>query len=66
MAIASPVRSMADPGVAFVAASAPPEVEEILGDAGWLCVPFEAGDDPAQTWRRAMRRQRAAVVSGGD
>ena len=60
------LRSMGDPAVAFVATSMPPETVEVLGDAGWLCVTFAAGDDPAECWQRALHRQRARVVSRGD
>ncbi|ANF30430.1 hypothetical protein A0130_00900 [Leifsonia xyli] len=60
------LRSMGDPAVAFVAASVPVEVVEVLADAGWLCVTFSAGDDPADSWQRALHRQRARVVSRGD
>lgn len=60
------LRSMGDPAVAFVGESMPTETAEILADAGWLCVTFQAGDDPADCWQRARRRQRAEVVSGGD
>jgi uncharacterized protein (DUF58 family) len=57
------LRSMGDPAVAFLGPGAA-EVEEVLGDAGWLCVPFAPGDDPAEAWQRAMRRQRAVVSRG--
>jgi len=60
------LRSMADPAVAFVATSTPVEAAEVLADAGWLCVTFEPGDDPADCWQRALRNQRARVVSRGD
>ncbi|MGO4594146.1 DUF58 domain-containing protein [Leifsonia sp. 2TAF2] len=60
------LRSMGDPAVAFVAASMPAEVAELLADAGWLTVTFAAGENPAECWQRALRRQRAGVVSGGD
>ncbi|MGH1548446.1 DUF58 domain-containing protein [Leifsonia poae] len=60
------LRSMGDPAVAFVAESVESDVVDVLGDAGWLCVTFRAGDDPAECWLRAMHRQRARVVSGGD
>lgn len=60
------LRSMGDPAVAFVAASLPDETVEVLADAGWMCVRFAAGDDPAEAWQRAVRRQRAGVVSRGD
>ncbi|MGO4299869.1 DUF58 domain-containing protein [Leifsonia sp. RAF41] len=60
------LRSMGDPAVAFVATSTPVEAVEVLADAGWLCVTFEAGDDPADCWQRALRNQRARVVSRGD
>ncbi|KRC50799.1 hypothetical protein ASE16_07405 [Leifsonia sp. Root227] len=58
------VRSMCDPAVAFIGASAPAEVEEVLTDAGWLCVPFAGGDDPADSWQRALGRRRAEVSRG--
>jgi uncharacterized protein (DUF58 family) len=58
------VRSMCDPAVAFVAESAPADVSEVLVDAGWLCVPFAAGDEPADCWQRAMQGQRAAMQRG--
>ena len=60
------LRSMGDPAVAFVAESVPADVVEVLADAGWLCVTFRAGDDPAECWQRALHRQRARVVSRGD
>jgi hypothetical protein len=60
------LRSMGDPAVAFVAESVPAEVVEVLADAGWLCVTFRAGDDPAECWQRALHRQRSRVVSRGD
>ncbi|MET3567111.1 uncharacterized protein (DUF58 family) [Leifsonia sp. 563] len=60
------LRSMGDPAVAFVGASMPTETAEVLADAGWLCVTFAAGDDPAECWQRALRRQRAGVVARGD
>ncbi|WP_285117195.1 DUF58 domain-containing protein [Leifsonia sp. fls2-241-R2A-40a] len=60
------LRSMGDPAVAFVGASLPADTVEVLADAGWLCVSFAAGDDPAECWQRALRRQRAGVVSRGD
>jgi len=60
------LRSMGDPAVAFVAASTAPETVEVLIDAGWLCVTFAAGDDPAECWQRALHTQRARVVSRGD
>ncbi|WP_223690235.1 DUF58 domain-containing protein [Leifsonia poae] len=58
------LRSMCDPAVAFIAASAPPVVAEVLTDSGWLCVPFTAGDDPAECWQRALRGQRVVVQHG--
>lgn len=58
------VRSMCDPAVAFIGESAPVEVEEVLTDAGWLCVPFAGGDDPADSWQRALGRRRAEVNRG--
>lgn len=58
------LRSMGDPAVAFLGASTPPETEELLSDAGWLCAPFAAGDDPAAVWQRALRRQRAVISHG--
>jgi len=58
------LRGMGDPAVAFVGEGAAPEVEDVLGDAGWLCVPFAAGDDPAECWQRALDRQRAVVGHG--
>jgi uncharacterized protein (DUF58 family) len=60
------LRSMGDPAVAFIAARMPPEVGDVLADAGWLCVVFEAGDDPAECWQRALRRQRTVVIARGD
>ena len=60
------LRSMGDPAVAFVAESVPADVVDVLGDAGWLCVTFRAGDDPGQCWQRALHRQRATVVPRGD
>lgn len=60
------LRSMGDPAVAFVGATLPQETAEVLTDAGWLCVTFAAGDDPAECWQRALRRQRAGVVARGD
>jgi hypothetical protein len=60
------LKSMGDPAVAFLADSVPPEAAEVLADAGWLCVGFGAGDDPADCWQRALSRQRAGVVAGGD
>lgn len=60
------LRSMGDPAVAFVGASLPAEAVEVLADAGWMCVSFQAGDDPAECWRRAARRQRAGVADRGD
>ncbi|WP_025157434.1 DUF58 domain-containing protein [Leifsonia aquatica] len=53
------LRSMGDPAVAFLAASTPADVEEVLVDAGWLCVPYAPDDDPAACWQRALVRQRA-------
>ena len=58
------VRPMCDPAVAFVGASAPPEVADALGDAGWLCVGFQAGEDPADCWLRALSARRSAVQRG--
>ncbi|WP_431276967.1 DUF58 domain-containing protein [Leifsonia poae] len=58
------VRPMCDPAVAFVASSAPQDVADVLADAGWLCVPFAAGDQPAECWQRAMQGQRAAMQRG--
>lgn len=55
------LRSMGDPAVAFLAESTPAEVEEVLGDAGWLCVPYGPGDGPAACWQRALVRQRAVT-----
>jgi uncharacterized protein (DUF58 family) len=60
------LRPMGDPAVAFISSSAPAAVAEILGDAGWLCVPFSAGDRPDDCWQRALRRQRAAVAARGN
>ncbi|WP_374010862.1 DUF58 domain-containing protein [Leifsonia sp. LS-T14] len=60
------LRSMGDPAVAFVAVSTAQDTVDVLVDAGWLCVTFAAGDDPAECWRRALRTQRARVVSSGD
>jgi hypothetical protein len=39
-------------------------VSEVLVDAGWLCVPFAADDEPADCWQRAMQGQRAAMQRG--
>lgn len=58
------LRGMGDPAVAFVHEDAPPEVDDVLSDAGWLCVSFAAGDDPAECWRRALARARSAVSHG--
>jgi uncharacterized protein (DUF58 family) len=58
------VRSMCDPAVAFIGASAPAAVGEVLAEAGWLCVPFAAGDDPADSWQQALVRQRAGAHRG--
>ncbi|CAM5290044.1 DUF58 domain-containing protein [Leifsonia shinshuensis] len=58
------LRGMGDPAVAFIGAGAAPEVEEVLADAGWLCVPFAAGDDPAECWQRALDRQRTVAGHG--
>ncbi|GIT79360.1 membrane protein [Leifsonia sp. LS1] len=55
------LRSMGDPAVAFLAASTPPEVEELLADAGWLCVACAPGEDAATSWQRALARQRAVT-----
>ena len=41
-------------------------LHSLLADAGWLCVGFQAGDDPADCWLRALHRQRDRVVSRGD
>jgi len=60
------LRSMGDPAVAFVGASVPAEAADVLADAGWTCVPFDRGDDPAECWRRAARRQRSGVAAHGD
>ncbi|MFP3465028.1 DUF58 domain-containing protein [Leifsonia sp. SIMBA_070] len=60
------LRSMGDPAVAFVGSSSPAETADILADAGWLCVRFEAGEDPAECWQRALHRQRSRVVPSGD
>lgn len=60
------LRSMGDPAVAFAGVSTPAEALEVLADAGWLCVTFEAGDDPADCWQRALSRQRARVMTRGD
>jgi len=57
------LRSMGDPAIAFLAPSTPPEVEEVLVDAGWLCVQCAPGDGPAASWQRALARQGA--VSNG-
>jgi uncharacterized protein (DUF58 family) len=58
------VRPMCDPAVAFVGASAPAAVVDVLGDAGWLCVTFRAGEDPADCWQRALTARRSAVQRG--
>jgi uncharacterized protein (DUF58 family) len=58
------LRSMCDPAVAFVGASAGPEVSEVLTDAGWLVVPFAAGDDAFDCWQKALHTHRAAVLRG--
>jgi uncharacterized protein (DUF58 family) len=58
------VRPMCDPAVAFVGASAPADVADVLGDAGWLCVTFRAGEDPADCWQRALTARRSAVQRG--
>ncbi|QNE34514.1 DUF58 domain-containing protein [Leifsonia shinshuensis] len=58
------LRGMGDPAVAFIGETAGAEVEEVLADAGWLCVPFSVGDDPAECWQRALDRQRAVVGHG--
>ena len=58
------LRGMGDPAVAFLGPSAGPQVEEVLADAGWLCIPFAAGADPAEAWQRAALQQRAAVTHG--
>ncbi|WP_348787469.1 DUF58 domain-containing protein [Leifsonia sp. NPDC080035] len=58
------LRGMGDPAVAFLGPSVDPDVEEVLADAGWLCVSFETGADPAEAWQRAALRQRAAVTHG--
>ncbi|MBO1740497.1 DUF58 domain-containing protein [Leifsonia sp. TF02-11] len=58
------LRGMGDPAVAFLADGASPETEDVLVDAGWLCVGFAEGDDPADVWQRALERQRAAVGHG--
>ena len=58
------LRGMGDPAVAFLGPSTGTEVEEVLGDAGWICVPFAADADPAEAWQRAALRQRAAVTHG--
>jgi uncharacterized protein (DUF58 family) len=55
------LRSMGDPAVAFLGASTPLEVEDALGDAGWLCVPRGPGEDPAAVWASALARHRAAT-----
>lgn len=55
------LRSMGDPAVAFLANSVPPEVEEVLVDAGWLCVVYGPDDDPAACWQRAIAGQRAVA-----
>ena len=60
------LRAMGDPAVVFLADAAPEDAAEVLADAGWLCVRFSAGDDPAECWQRALRRQRAGVGAGGD
>lgn len=58
------LRPMCDPAVAFVGASAPADVVEVLGDAGWLCVTFRAGEDPADCWQRALTARRSVVQRG--
>lgn len=58
------LRGMGDPAVAFLGDGASPETAEVLADAGWLCVGFSAGDDPADVWQRALDRQRAVVGHG--
>ena len=45
---------MCDPAVAFIGASRAAAVGDVLADAGWLCVPFAAGDDPADGWQQAL------------
>jgi hypothetical protein len=55
---------MGDPAVVFIGEGASPDAEEVLADAGWLCVGFSAGDDPADVWQRALDRQRAVVGHG--
>jgi uncharacterized protein (DUF58 family) len=55
------LRSMGDPAVAFLGATTPPDVEEVLVDAGWICVTYAPGDGPAACWERALRRQRAVT-----
>lgn len=58
------LRGMGDPAVAFVSDGAGAEVDEVLADAGWLCVPFGEGDDPAECWQRALDRQRTVAGHG--
>ncbi|KQR52752.1 hypothetical protein ASF88_14800 [Leifsonia sp. Leaf336] len=58
------LRGMGDPAVAFLGEGASAEAGEVLADAGWLCVGFSAGDDPADVWQRALDRQRAVVGHG--
>ncbi|MEO7023082.1 MAG: DUF58 domain-containing protein, partial [Leifsonia sp.] len=58
------LRSMCDPAVAFLAAPTPAEVGEVLMEAGWLCVPFSAGDEPAECWQRALHGQSSAIHRG--
>ncbi len=58
------LRPMCDPAVAFVGSSAPADVVEVLSDAGWLCVGFRAGENPADCWQRALAGRRAAVQRG--
>ncbi|MFF1572424.1 DUF58 domain-containing protein [Leifsonia sp. NPDC058292] len=58
------LRPMCDPAVAFVAAAASSSVGEVLAEAGWLVVPFAAGEDAADCWQRALQGHRAAVLHG--
>lgn len=58
------LRGLGDPAVAFVSDGASSETEDVLADAGWLCVGFSAGDDPAAIWQRALVHQRAVAGHG--
>jgi hypothetical protein len=39
-------------------------VSDVLTDAGWLVVPFAAGDDAFDCWQKALQTHRAAVLRG--